>query len=123
MMELYGVAVLVTILAVSFSISQTLLYTTDQSCTGSNDWTTRVKKNIGVSSGILWEAKSFGLRQCARFCVSRAPCASFTYHEKTTVCALSRDTVDNGTVRKGPFLLYSEFRWLPADVSLGIVVT
>jgi len=81
-----------------------------------NNVTSFLSKDIGVSSGILWEAKSFCLRECARFCVSRKECSSFTYHTKTTVCSLSRDTVDSGKVVKGPFLVYSEFQWIYPEV-------
>ena len=88
---------------------------------GSYDMTSFVQSGIGVSSGIIWEAKSFGLRECARFCISRSSCSSFTYHTKTTVCGLSRDTVDNGTRTTGPFLIYSEYQWLPSDVSLVLL--
>jgi len=89
-----------------------------ESCPANSfDMTSFVRIGAGVTSEIIWEAKSFDLRECARFCISRSSCVSFTYHTKTTVCGLSKHTLDTGKVAKGRSLIYSEYTWLPSEVT------
>jgi len=83
------------------------------------DMTPFVRIGAGVTSEIISEVKLVGLQECARFCISRSSCVSFTYHTKTNVCTLSKHNMDNGNVAKGRFLIYSKYRWLPSEVTIG----
>ena len=84
---------------------------------GSYDMTSYVRSGVGITSDIILESKSPSLRECARFCIARSSCLSFTYHTKTTVCGLSNHTMDNGITTKGQDLIYSEYQWLPSEVT------
>ena len=84
---------------------------------GTFDMTNFVRQGVGVTSGIIWSTKTFDLGKCARACVHRSPCNSFTYDTITTECGLSVHTVDTGVTTTGPRLIYAEFQWLPSDVS------
>jgi len=84
---------------------------------GSYDMTSYVRSGVGITSDIILESKSCSLRECARFCIARSSCLSFTYHTKTTVCGLSKHTMDNGITTNGQYLIYSEYQWLPSEVT------
>ena len=83
----------------------------------SYDMTPFVQLGVGVTTELIWEGRSFDLRACARFCTSRSVCMSFTYNTKTTVCGLSKHTLETGNVAKGRSLIYSEYNWLPSEVT------
>ena len=96
-----------------------ILAVVGQTCApGTDDWTNFVKTGVGVESGKILEVKTLSLKACARACIQRKPCISFTYNTKTTNCVLSRNTLAQGSKIKGPQLIFAEFSWLPSRVRI-----